>query len=595
MLMTQDKEKCMVSFHSCSTRRNLLRRLLICTLAITSSASLIHSSHPFCIPVEIHAKAGEDFRQWKQKDPEFNTIPAWPSSLTQGKPHYLGEYGCLVTSIAILMRHYNLINDSSSDFNPLICSQKILDKGLFDRYCNLNTPEIEKAFPNFRFAGRVPYTPEKLAELYNAGYACIAQVNHHGHFIAIDDGSVPGQATIFDPDTNYRYLTEWKDINNIYYFEIPGGTAPDFSPLGTVDELEQTPEALNIRGWAFDRDADSVEGTFYIAGSPVTSFKTEDFRPDVASAFQVSPHAGFHLSADIPEGLNGWTDLKIEIRNKGYRNELFDSIVWSSREYIGDDITLPTVDNVSMQKKGGCATIHATVEDDYKFKQAYIAVWDDERKMAELTNEELFSRPVELNGSSLEYTFIPDTPGKWKIAIIAEDEAGNITRKHAGDSQWNESEKEIPLFRLYNRNSGEHFYTPESKEKEHLVSLGWKDEGTGWISCGYAGEPVFRLYNPNDGDHHYTLSIAERDHLKSLGWKDEGIGWLSPKEGGIPVYRQYNPNARTGTHNYTPDLAEHNALGDLGWNKEGIAWFALPSIDQQDSRSESASDAPFEE
>lgn len=39
--------------------------------------------------------------------------------------------------------------------------------------------------------------------------------------------------------------------------------------------------------------------------------------------------------------------------------------------------------------------------------------------------------------------------------------------------------------------------------------------------------PVYRLYNPNAGDHHYTVEIGEKDHLISVGWKYEEIDWHS--------------------------------------------------------------------
>ena len=36
--------------------------------------------------------------------------------------------------------------------------------------------------------------------------------------------------------------------------------------------------------------------------------------------------------------------------------------------------------------------------------------------------------------------------------------------------------------RLYNRWTGEHFYTANSDEKNELVKAGWKYEGTAWIA-----------------------------------------------------------------------------------------------------------------
>ena len=137
-----------------------------------------------------------------------------------------------------------------------------------------------------------------------------------------------------------------------------------------------------------------------------------------------------------------------------------------------------------------------------------------------------------------------------------------------------ESGNQNTMFRMYNPNSGEHFYTNNSLERNQLVRCGWKYEGCGWIAPSKSKTPVYRLYNPNAGDHHYTTSKGERDSLVKAGWKDEGIGWYSADDKSVPVYRQYNPNAKAGSHNFTPDEKEHNALGKYGWKLEGTAWYA---------------------
>ena len=133
----------------------------------------------------------------------------------------------------------------------------------------------------------------------------------------------------------------------------------------------------------------------------------------------------------------------------------------------------------------------------------------------------------------------------------------------------------VTMFRLYNPNSGEHFYTKEASEKSHLISVGWKDEGTGWTAPKESKTPVYRLYNPNAGDHHYTMNKQEKDMLVSVGWKYEGIGWYSDDAKSVPLYRQYNPNAVSGAHNYTTSKAENDYLTSMGWNAEGIAWYGV--------------------
>jgi hypothetical protein len=128
------------------------------------------------------------------------------------------------------------------------------------------------------------------------------------------------------------------------------------------------------------------------------------------------------------------------------------------------------------------------------------------------------------------------------------------------------------MYRMYNPNSGEHFYTGNYDEAAHLQQVGWNYEGIGWIAPD-SGEKVYRLYNPNAGDHHYTINSNEKDNLVSLGWRDEGIGWYSG--GTLPVFRSYNPNAKAGAHNYTKSQSEAQSLAKIGWRDEGISWYGL--------------------
>ena len=166
----------------------------------------------------------------------------------------------------------------------------------------------------------------------------------------------------------------------------------------------------------------------------------------------------------------------------------------------------------------------------------------------------------------------PDTPAK------PSDPADKPLNPPAAKPSDKPSEEKQPvnLYRLYNPNSGEHFYTSSQKEKKHLITLGWKDEGIGWVSPAASACPVYRLYNPNAGDHHYTMNIQEQKILIASGWKDEGIGWYSlPAGQGIPVYRQYNPHvAKAGAHHYTTNKAENDYLVSVGWKGEGFAWYA---------------------
>lgn len=131
-----------------------------------------------------------------------------------------------------------------------------------------------------------------------------------------------------------------------------------------------------------------------------------------------------------------------------------------------------------------------------------------------------------------------------------------------------------PMYRLYNPNSGEHFYTGSEEERDNLASLGWQYEGVAWHAPIFEGNPVYRVFNPNSGDHHYTMSREEVDELTAIGWQYEGVCWNSAFEGS-EQYRLYNPNADLGSHHYTSSAEERDYLVRLGWIHEGTGWLGV--------------------
>ena len=133
------------------------------------------------------------------------------------------------------------------------------------------------------------------------------------------------------------------------------------------------------------------------------------------------------------------------------------------------------------------------------------------------------------------------------------------------------------VYRLYNPNTGEHFYTKNPEERNALSAAGWNyeaDQTTRTIAATEDGAlPVYRVYNPNSGLHHYTMNKAEALMLKDIGWNYEGISlyaYDNDDSQGAPMYRLYNPN--DGQHHYTASQAEYNYLAGIGWNQEGPAW-----------------------
>ena len=144
-----------------------------------------------------------------------------------------------------------------------------------------------------------------------------------------------------------------------------------------------------------------------------------------------------------------------------------------------------------------------------------------------------------------------------------------------GEKQEEERIETIPMHRLFNPNSGEHFYTGSVEERDTLVAAGWQYEGVAWNAPVKRGTPIYRVFNPNNGDHHYTGSMDEVNNLTALGWQYEGVAWNSASPSNLPIYRLYNPNADCGSHHYTGSEEERDYLVSLGWKYEGIGWYGM--------------------
>lgn len=143
------------------------------------------------------------------------------------------------------------------------------------------------------------------------------------------------------------------------------------------------------------------------------------------------------------------------------------------------------------------------------------------------------------------------------------------TDDHQEDShQTGQVASTMAIWRLYNHWDGDHLFTTDQTEYDHLATIGWTQEGVAWRSPS-SGNAVYRLYNPYSGEHLYTRNASERDSLVSIGWNYEGVSFYTQNGGGSPIYRLYNRWLTVGTHLYTVDETERANLVRLGWQDEG--------------------------
>lgn len=108
-------------------------------------------------------------------------------------------------------------------------------------------------------------------------------------------------------------------------------------------------------------------------------------------------------------------------------------------------------------------------------------------------------------------------------------------------------------------------------------------EGDGIIGSVFAEyetgmDPLYRLYNQNMVDHFYTSEASERDYAQQSGYElQEIIGYILPGAmcDSMPLYRF--EHKQTGRHYYTLSQNDFPVAARAGYAYEGIIGCILPS------------------
>ena len=150
----------------------------------------------------------------------------------------------------------------------------------------------------------------------------------------------------------------------------------------------------------------------------------------------------------------------------------------------------------------------------------------------------------------------------------------------------------VPVYCFYSSFMKDHMLTASEYEKEILEESYLSGAETYRLQgiAGYAEEtptdrniPVYRFWNKRTTDHFYTTSEVERDQLARdlVSGKDdyeyEGIAWYVPVAYETPVYRFFDTVAFN--HFYTCDEQLKDSLsqaflnGTGSYRYEGIAWY----------------------
>lgn len=167
-----------------------------------------------------------EYVNWRQAGQSWSNIKIGNTNST------IGNIGCLVTSIAILIEKSGVPTPNIEPFNPGTFVEALNKNGGFDESGNLYYGPISKVVPNFKYVGNVNLRgksrSEKLAlitQYVNAGYFVTEEVKGatpgNQHWVAVT-GVNGNNVIMVDPASNQTDMWsayEWSKSSQFNYFK----------------------------------------------------------------------------------------------------------------------------------------------------------------------------------------------------------------------------------------------------------------------------------------------------------------------------------------------------------------------------------------
>lgn len=174
----------------------------------------------------IYGSEEGEYTKWRQRGAAWSNIKIGNTNST------IGDIGCLVTSISILIEKSG-VSTPMVPFNPGTFVEALNKKGGFDSNGNLQYSAVNKVVPEFKYVGNVNLRnktrEEKLATIsqyYNQGYYLTVEVKGategNQHWVAVT-GINGNNIIIVDPAsdrTDMWSVYEWSKTTQFNYFKI---------------------------------------------------------------------------------------------------------------------------------------------------------------------------------------------------------------------------------------------------------------------------------------------------------------------------------------------------------------------------------------
>lgn len=137
-----------------------------------------------------------------------------------------------------------------------------------------------------------------------------------------------------------------------------------------------------------------------------------------------------------------------------------------------------------------------------------------------------------------------------------------------------------PLYRYWNSNYNDHYYTTNFDDKASYEKVGYSYD---WIE-GYLCKnqesgtvPLYRYWNEKKKDHYYTTNPNDKASYEKAGYRYdwiEGYVYKSPAEGRTPLYRYWN--GKKNDHYFTTNPDDKIPYGKAGYSYDWVEAYILP-------------------
>lgn len=209
---------------SSKTKEEMMTKYMFSPMQKTQVNDLLSDEYKDLWNSVIYGANSGDFINWRQTNPQWSSIKVGNSNKT------MGNIGCLITSISILIDKSGT-NIAIDPFNPGTFLEALNKTNGFDNEGSLQYAAVNRVVPNFEYVDRVMLTGKTKEEKYNTissyhnkGYYLTVEVKGDTgqHWVAVMEAS-DGAVSIVDPSSNATDLWskyDYKNTSQFVYFKV---------------------------------------------------------------------------------------------------------------------------------------------------------------------------------------------------------------------------------------------------------------------------------------------------------------------------------------------------------------------------------------